>query len=49
MRSHNKKTLSKLPKILAEDNKVFNFKTSSFMLSQNLIKTLHVLVVVYIS
>ena len=40
MRSHSKKILSKLSKILAEDNMVFNFKTSSFMLCQNLIKTL---------
>ena len=50
MRSHNnKKIFSKVSKILAEDNKVFNFKTSSFMLCQNLIKTLYVLVAVYIS
>ena len=49
MRSHNKKILSKVAKILVEDNKIFNFKTSSFMLCQNLIKTLYVLVVVYIS
>ena len=45
MRSH-KKILSKVSKILAEDN---NFKTSSFMLFQNLIKALQALVVVYIS
>ena len=38
MRSHNKKFLSKVFKILAEDNKIFN-----------LIKTLYVLAVVYIS
>ena len=49
MRSHNKKFLSKVSKILAEDNKVFNFKSSSFMFCQNLIKTLYVLVAVYIS
>ena len=49
MRSHNKKFLSKFSKILAEDNKVFNFKGSSFTFFQNLIKTLYVQVVVYIS
>ena len=49
MRPHTKKILSKVSKILAEDNKVFNFKTFSFMLCQNLIKTLYVLVVVHIS
>ena len=43
MRSHNKKILSKGSKILAEDNKVSSFKTYSFMLCQNLIKTLYVL------
>ena len=47
MQSDNKKFLSKVSKILAEDNKVFNFNTSSFMLCQNLIKILYVLVVVY--
>ena len=49
MMPHNKEILSKVSKILAEDNKVFSFKTSSFMLCQNLIETLYVLVVVYIS
>ena len=49
MRSHNKKFLSKVSKILAEDNRYLVFKSSSFMFCQNLIKTLHVLVVVYIS
>ena len=49
MRSHNKKLLSKASTILAGDNKVFNFRSSSFMLCQSLIKTLYVLVVVYIS
>ena len=48
MRSHSKKFLSKFSEILAQDNKVFNFKSSSFMFYQNLIKTLYVLVVVYI-
>ena len=45
MRSHNKKFLSKVSKILAEDNKVFIPKSSSFMFCQNFIKILHVLVV----
>ena len=46
MRSHSKKFLIKVSKILAEDNKVFNFKTSSFILCQKLFETLYVLVVV---
>ena len=49
MWSHNKKVLSKASKIFGRDNKIFNFRSSSFMLCQNLIKTLDVLVVVYIS
>ena len=49
MRSHNKKFLSKASKIFGGDNKIFNFRSSPFMLCQNLIKTLYVLVVVYIS
>ena len=49
MRSHNKKFLSKASKIFGGDNKIFNFRSSSFTLCQNLIRTLYVLVVVYIS
>ena len=49
MRSHIKKLLSKASKIFGGDNKTFNYKSSSFMLCQSLIKTLYVLVVVYIS
>ena len=49
MRSHNKKLLSKASKIFGGDNRHSIFKGSSFMLCQNLIKTLYVLVVVYIS
>ena len=45
MRSHNKKFLSKASKIFGGDNKIFNFRSSPFMLCQNL----YVLVVVYIS
>ena len=48
MRSYNTKFLNKVSKIFAEDSKYSIFKTSSFMLCQNLIKTLYVLVVVYI-
>ena len=46
MRSHKEKFLSKVSKILAEFNKLFSFKSSSFMFCKNLIETLYVLVVV---
>ena len=53
MRSHNKKFLTKASRMFGGDNngdnKVLNFRSSPFMLCQNLIKTLYVLVVVYIS
>ena len=49
MRSHNKKLLRKLPKYLVEIIGCSLFRSSSFMLCQNLVKTLYVLVVVYIS
>ena len=46
IRSHYKKFLSKVFKILAENNR---FKSSSFMFLQNLIETLYELIVVHIS
>ena len=48
MRSHNKKFLSKASKIFGGVVRYLIFRSSSFMLCQNLIKTLYVLVVVYI-
>ena len=41
MRSHNKTLFSKVSKILAEFNKVFNFESLSFIFCKNLIETLH--------
>ena len=49
MGSRNKKLLSRASKIFGGDNKIFNFQKFLTMLCQNLIKTLYVLVVVYIS
>ena len=49
MRSQNKKFLSKASKIFGGVIRYLIIRSSSFMLCQNLIKTLHVLVVVYIS
>ena len=49
MRSHNKKFLSKASKIFGGVILYLIIRSSSFMLCQNLIKTLYVLVVVYIS
>ena len=49
MKSHNKKFLNKASKIFGGVIKYLNFRSFSFMPCQNLIKTLYVLVVVYIS
>ena len=50
MGSHNKIFFSKASKIFGGDTVRYSiFRSSSFMLFQNLIKTLFVLVVVYIS
>ena len=49
MRSHNKKFLSTVSKYWLRIIRYSILKSSSFMFCQNLIKTLYVLIVVYIS
>ena len=49
MRSHNKKLLSKASKYWVGKIRYSISRSPSFMLCQNLIKTLYLLVVVYIS
>ena len=50
MRSYNKTFFGKVSKILAELNKVSNFeKFLIYLMCQNLIETLYVPVVIYIS
>ena len=46
MRLHNKTFFSKVSKVLAEFSKVFNLKSSSFMLCQNLFENSYVPVVI---
>ena len=47
--SHSKTFFSRVSKIFADLNLVFNFEKFLFMFCQNLIETLYVTVVIYIS